>query len=257
MKLSDFMDITQLQKVQDAFSEATGLAAVTIDTDGNYITRGSGFTDFCMKHTRGCEEGARRCQKCDAEGNGVYECHAGLMDFSIDITLNDEKLGAVVGGQVIPHEPSEEKFTALAEELGIDPASYVRAVQKVPVRSEKAIRSAAELLSDVINRMVLQEYMNATEYKKIHVWEDEIVKATDAVSRIKENTKELESLASKQTIMALNASIETARVGAAGAGFGVIAKQMGVFSKQSTVIYKKITEDANNISESIGKMNET
>ena len=28
MKLSDFMDITQLQKVQDAFSEATGLAAV-------------------------------------------------------------------------------------------------------------------------------------------------------------------------------------------------------------------------------------
>ncbi len=179
------------------------------------------------------------------------------MDFSIDITLNDEKLGAVVGGQVLPHEPSEEKFTALAEELGIDPASYVRAVQKVPVRSEKAIRSAAELLSDVINRMVLQEYMNATEYKKIHVWEDEIVKATDAVSRIKENTKELESLASKQTIMALNASIETARVGAAGAGFGVIAKQMGVFSKQSTVIYKKITEDANNISESIGKMNET
>ena len=257
MKLSDFMDITQLQKVQDAFSEATGLAAVTIDTDGNYITRGSGFTDFCMNHTRGCEEGARRCQKCDAEGNGVYECHAGLMDFSIDITLNDEKLGAVVGGQVLPHEPSEEKFTALAEELGIDPASYVRAVQKVPVRSEKAIRSAAELLSDVINRMVLQEYMNATEYKKIHVWEDEIVKATDAVSRIKENTKELESLASKQTIMALNASIETARVGAAGAGFGVIAKQMGVFSKQSTVIYKKITEDANNISESIGKMNET
>ena len=170
MKLSDFMDITQLQKVQDAFSEATGLAAVTIDTDGNYITRGSGFTDFCMKHTRGCEEGARRCQKCDAEGNGVYECHAGLMDFSIDITLNDEKLGAVVGGQVLPHEPSEEKFTALAEELGIDPASYVRAVQKVPVRSEKAIRSAAELLSDVINRMVLQEYMNLLIFGGVHIF---------------------------------------------------------------------------------------
>lgn len=125
------------------------------------------------------------------------------------------------------------------------------------MRSEKAIRSAADLLNDVINRMVLQEYMNATEYKKIHVWEDEIVNANDAVSRIKENTKALEALASKQTIMALNASIETARVGAAGAGFGVIAKQMGVFSKQSTEIYKKITEDANNISEAIGKMNES
>lgn len=179
------------------------------------------------------------------------------MDFSIDIVLNGEKLGAVVGGQVLPNEPNEESFKSLAEELGIDSGAYVRAVHKVPVRSEKAIRSAADLLSDVVNRMVLQEYMNATEYKKIHVWEDEIVKATDAVLRIKENTKELEALASKQTIMALNASIETARVGAAGAGFGVIAKQMGVFSKQSTEIYKKITEDANSISDSIGKMNET
>ena len=44
---------------------------------------------------------------------------------------------------------------------------------------------------------------------------------------------------------------------AAGAGFGIIAKQMGTFSKQSTEIYKKITQDANSIAESIHKMNET
>lgn len=63
-----------------------------------------------MKHTRGCAEGAKRCQKCDAEGKGVYECHAGLMDFSIDIVLNGEKLGAVIGGQVLPNEPNEESL---------------------------------------------------------------------------------------------------------------------------------------------------
>lgn len=257
MKLTDFMDITQLQRIQDAFSEATGLAAVAIDTDGNYITKGSGFTDFCMKYTRKCTEGARRCQKCDATGKGVYECHAGLMDFASDIILNGEKLGAIIGGQVLPSAPDPEKFEAIAKELGIDPATYVRAVQKVPVRSEKAIRAAADLLNDIVNRMVLQEYMNATEYKKIHVWEKEIANATETVTRIKANTRELESIASKQTIMALNASIETARVGAAGAGFGVIAKQMGAFSKQSTEIYKKITEDANSIAESINKMNNT
>lgn len=256
MKLSNFMDMSHLQKVQDAFSDATGLAAIAIDKEGNYITRGSGFTDFCMKYTRGCPEGAKRCQKCDATGQGVYECHAGLMDFANDIILNGEKVGAIIGGQVLPHAPNEEKFKAIAEELGIDPDSYIRAVQKVPVRSEKAIRAAASLLSDVVNRMVLQEYMNATEYKKIYVWEEEIANATETVTRIKENTRELESIASKQTIMALNASIETARVGAVGAGFGIIAKQMGAFSKQSTEIYKKITQDANSIAESIHKMNE-
>lgn len=257
MKLSDFMDMAHLQEIQDAFSEATGLAAIAVDAEGNYITKGSGFTDFCMKHTRGCNEGAKRCQKCDATGHGVYECHAGLMDFANDIILNGEKVGSIIGGQVLPHEPDEEKFRNIAQDLGIDPDTYVRAVQKVPVRSEKGIRAAASLLGDIVNRMVLQEYMNATEYKKIHVWEEEIANATETVARIKENTRELESIASKQTIMALNASIETARVGAAGAGFGIIAKQMGTFSKQSTEIYKKITQDANSIAESIHKMNET
>lgn len=255
MKLTDFMDMSTLQKIQDAFSDATGLAAIAVDNDGNYITKGSNFTDFCMKLTRGCAEGAKRCQKCDATGQGTYECHAGLMDFSIDIILNGEKLGAVIGGQVLPGAPDEDKFTAIAEELHIDPKAYINAVKKVPVRPEKSIRAAADLLEDIINRVVLQEYMNATEYKKILVWEKEIANATETVAAIKKNTKELESIASKQTIMALNASIETARVGAAGAGFGIIAKQMGDFSKQSAEIYKQITEDANKISESIIKMN--
>ncbi len=255
MKLTDFMDMSTLQNIQDAFSNATGLAAIAVDNDGNYITKGSNFTDFCMKLTRGCPEGAKRCQKCDATGKGTYECHAGLMDFSIDIILNGEKLGSVIGGQVLPDAPDEDKFTAIAEELQIDPKAYINAVKKVPVRPEKSIRAAADLLEDVVNRVVLQEYMNATEYKKIVVWEKEIANATETVAAIKKNTKKLESIASRQTIMALNASIETARVGAAGAGFGIIAKQMGDFSKQSAEIYKQITEDANRISESIIKMN--
>jgi ligand-binding sensor protein len=257
MKLTDFMDMAHLQKIQDAFSDATGLAAIAVDADGNYITKGSNFTDFCMKHTRGCSEGAKRCQRCDATGQGTYECHAGLMDFSMDIILNGEKLGKMIGGQVLPMAPNEEKFTSIAQELGIDPEAYIRAVKKVPVRSEKSIRAAAALLEDVVNSFVLQEYMNNTEYKKIKIWEEELANATGTVARIKENTRELESIASKQTIMALNASIETARVGAVGAGFGIIAKQMGVFSKQSAEIYKTITEDANKISDSINRMNQT
>lgn len=257
MKLSDFMDMSHLQKIQDTFSQATGLAAIAVDTDGNYITKGSGFTDFCSKQTQGCQEGTRRCQKCTADGQGVYECHAGLMEFSVDIVLNGQKLGRLIGGQVFTREPDEEALSALATELGIDPDSYIRAAHKVPVRTEATVQAAVSLLNDMVNILIVQEYMSATEYKKIHVWEEEIANATETVTRIKENTRELESIASKQTIMALNASIETARVGAAGAGFGIIAKQMGTFSKQSTEIYKKITQDANRIAESIHKMNET
>lgn len=110
MNIRDFMDLQKLQDIQDSFSNATGLAAIAVDNDGEYITEGSNFTDFCMKYTRGSELGNKRCIKCDNENHGTYFCHSGLMDFSIDIMVGDEKVGSVIGGQVLPSPPDEEEF---------------------------------------------------------------------------------------------------------------------------------------------------
>ena len=53
MELKDFMNMNKLQEIQNNFSEATGLAAIAVGKNGEYITEGSNFTDFCMKYTRG------------------------------------------------------------------------------------------------------------------------------------------------------------------------------------------------------------
>ena len=53
MDIRDFMDLDKLQMLQDKFSDATGLAAIAVDDKGEYLTKGSNFTDFCMKYTRG------------------------------------------------------------------------------------------------------------------------------------------------------------------------------------------------------------
>ena len=108
MELKDFMDLSKLQKIQDDFPNSTGLAAIAVGMDGEYLTKGSNFTDFCMKYTRGSQEGLRRCVKCDNECTGTYFCHAGLMDFSVDIIVNGEKVGAIIGGQVLPSPPDED-----------------------------------------------------------------------------------------------------------------------------------------------------
>lgn len=52
MELLDIIDLKELQQMQDMFSSATGLAAVTVDLNGAFITKPSNFTDFCMKYTR-------------------------------------------------------------------------------------------------------------------------------------------------------------------------------------------------------------
>ena len=100
MEILDLIDKDRLQRIQDLFSDATGVALSIIDTKGKHVTRVSNFLDFCMKYTRGSKIGLERCQKCDLEGVGTYFCHAGLMDFAADITVNGEKLGTILGGQV-------------------------------------------------------------------------------------------------------------------------------------------------------------
>ena len=161
MKITDFMDLAILQKIQDDFSAATDLAAIAVDTDGNYITKASNFTQFCMDYTRKSPEGERRCVKCDNECNGTYYCHAGLIDFSVDIVVEGQKVGAMLGGQILSQKPDEEKFRKIAKELNINEDAYIEALRKVPIRSEHSIRAAAKLLEDVVNQIVNLEY-----YKK-------------------------------------------------------------------------------------------
>lgn len=255
MQIKDFMDLKALQKLQDQFSDATGLAAIAVDAEGKYITKGSNFTDFCIKYTRGCEEGMRRCVKCDTECKGTYYCHAGLMDFSVDIIVNGERLGAVIGGQVLPQEPDEEKFRAIAQELGIAPDKYIAALRKVPVRTEKSIRAAAALLGDIVNKVVNLEYLKQRDSKRLQTFDQEIDKTTANVKMINQKTSELEGIASRQNILALNATIESARAGAVGKGFTIIAGQMSELAKKSGGIYADIRELAAQIQEAVDKMN--
>lgn len=117
MELKDFMNMNKLQEIQNNFSEATGLAAIAVGKNGEYITEGSNFTDFCMKYTRGSKEGNRRCVKCDNECSGTYFCHAGLMDFSVDIVVNGEKMGAIIGGRYYPNSRMKRNSVILPKNL--------------------------------------------------------------------------------------------------------------------------------------------
>ena len=40
LHLTDLIDVEMLQKIQDAFSDMTGIASVTTDADGVAVTKG-------------------------------------------------------------------------------------------------------------------------------------------------------------------------------------------------------------------------
>lgn len=227
MKIQEFCDMKKFEGIMSNWAKATGLATVAVGTDGKYISTCYNFTDFCIKLTRGCSEGRKRCEHCDATGKGVYECHAGLIDFGIPIMLNDGTvLGNIIGGQVLPEQPNENKFRETAKELGINPDQYIRALNKVTVKTREEIESAANLLGDVINMFVQSSYIEYMNSNIIHELEGGISKIVNDVANVTSETKNLKSFASKQKILALNASIEAARAGEHGKGFEVVAKEV-------------------------------
>ena len=254
MEIKDFTDMAKFESIMETWAKATGLATVAVGMDGKYISECYNFTDFCIKLTRGSAEGAARCEKCDREGQGVYHCHAGLVDFGIPLMVDGKKVGSVIGGQVLPEEPDEEKFRKVAREIGVNEDQYINALHKVNVRTEEAIRASAELLGDALNNFINAEYAKSKNGSIIDKLSTGVENTNKLVERITLKTSELKALQNKQKILALNASIEAARAGEKGAGFAVVAKEVGKLSEQSTVVNKEIEEIVADISSAVEAM---
>lgn len=256
MEIKDFTDMEKFEKLMANWAAATGLATVAVDANGKYISECYNFTEFCIKLTRGSKEGCARCEKCDREGKGVYECHAGLVDFGIPLIVEGETVGSVIGGQVLPENPDEEKFRQVAREIGVDEDRYINALHKVNIRTEEAIKASAFLLGDVLNNFINAEYARKVNSVIISKLSSGAETTREMVEQIIEKTTELKSLQNKQRILALNASIEAARAGEKGAGFSVVAKEVGKLSEQSAQVNVEVENIVREISAAVEAMSE-
>ena len=256
MRIEEFCDMKKFEDIMSNWAKATGLATVAVGADGKYISDCYNFTDFCIKLTRGSEEGARRCEKCDKEGKGVYNCHAGLVDFGIPITLDDGTvLGSVIGGQVLPANPDEDKFRKTAKELGIDEDTYIAALKQVNVKTKAQIEASATLLGDVINMFVRASYNNMMNKDILTNQKDGIANAVGYIEQANENVKQIQGYSSKQKILALNASIEAARAGEAGKGFAVVAGEVESLAKGMNATSINIKEALDSLTKIVTALN--
>lgn len=254
--IKQFCDMEQFERIMSNWAKATGLATVAVGADGKYISGCYNFTEFCIELTRKSAEGCRRCEKCDREGKGVYFCHAGLIDFGIELKIGDEVVGSVIGGQVLAEEPDEEKFRQVAREIGVNEEKYINALHKVTIRSEDAIRASAELLGQVLNNFINAQYVEKNNEVIIDKLGSGAKDAGQIVEKIKEKTVQLNSIHGKQKILALNASIEAARAGENGKGFAVVASEVGKLSDFINEINKDINKLVDDIDMVVHKMND-
>ncbi len=255
MKIQDFCDMAKFESIMDSWATVTGLATVAVGADGEYISECYNFTDFCINLTRGSKEGLRRCEQCDREGQGVYYCHAGLVDFGIPITLDDGTvLGSIIGGQVLPNEPDEDKFRSIARELEINEDEYVEALGKVTIKSKEQIDACANLLGDVINMFVRSSYQATRNDHMLEHLQSGIEDVAKEVQAANDSTAKIAAYSKTQNILALNASIESARAGESGKGFAVVAKEVQKLAEGMAVVSREIDEELTLIEGTINEL---
>ena len=124
MRIQDFCDMKKFEEIMSNWAKSTGLATVAVGDDGKYISECYNFTDFCIKLTRGSNEGRRRCEKCDREGKGADE-------IGVDQDKYIEALGKV-------NVKTREEIEAAANLLGDVINMYVRACYS-SARSERIL----------------------------------------------------------------------------------------------------------------------
>lgn len=242
--LTDLISLTTLQKIQDAFANATGMAALTVDLNGA-VTQLSNPTDFCMKLTRGCPKGAERCNQCDLKGGeeagrtgrpSVYYCHGGLMDFAAPILLGKKQIGSLIGGQVLPELPDVEKFRRIAREIGVDETAYISALSKIKIMPKKTIESCAQLLyvmANALSEMGYQRYQTHNLVRELDQFSTEmsveVQKAAESIGTVETRNSALVEQVNRLFVATKESHTEVEKT-------GQIVKYMNNISMQTKLL---------------------
>ena len=167
--LTDLIDISILQEIQNSYSKMTGIASYIIDAEGNYITGCSCQSDFCSNFTRASKIGAQRCKTCDInsathafhQGRAItYHCHTGLRNFATPIIINNQLIGCFFGGQFLDGPPDDDRIRHIANELGIDQEKYLEAYHRLPFFPRDDLKRASAFLHTITNALTSIAYHN-------------------------------------------------------------------------------------------------
>jgi two-component system cell cycle sensor histidine kinase/response regulator CckA len=167
-KLTDLIDLDRLQKIQDAFSHATGVASVITDVDGVPLTKSSNFCRLCMNIIRESEKGYNNCMYSDSvigglgiNGPVVQPClSGGLYDGGAGIFVGDEHIGNWLIGQIRQEDMSTEKLLTYADVIGVDREEYKIALEEVTVMSLEKFKAIASMLYIFANQLSQLAYQN-------------------------------------------------------------------------------------------------
>ncbi len=168
IRFEDIFNLAEIQKMQDLFSDATGVASIITYPDGTPITRPSNFCRLCNDIIRKTDKGRERCFASDAalgrhhpSGPLVQAClSGGLWDAGASITVGEEHIANWLIGQVRNEQVDEQRLLQYADTIGADKEVFMEAYAEVPIMPTEQFRKVSDMLFAFANELSEKAYAN-------------------------------------------------------------------------------------------------
>jgi len=169
IEFSDIFNIDDIQRIQDLFADATGVASIITYPDGAPITKPSNFCRLCNEIIRQTPTGLSNCFKSDAEigrpnpdGPIIKPClSGGLWDAGASIIVGGKHIANWLIGQVKNEELDNKQMLNYAEIIGSDKQCFMDALDEVPVMSKDKFEKVSWMLYTFVNEISTKAYHNS------------------------------------------------------------------------------------------------
>lgn len=169
MHITDLIDLTLLQRIQDSFSKATNTASLMVDTNGKPITRTSNSSKLCHI-IRQTEKGKLQCKYSDKKigqlafkenDTVIRPCFScGLYDAGTPIIVGNKVIAFWLIGQFRTADISEASILKYGREIGVDEEVMLSAFKNIDIRDLEAFHHIADLQKIISRELSSLAYNN-------------------------------------------------------------------------------------------------
>lgn len=171
----ELFNVSEMQRIQDEFSAATGVASIITDSEGAPITEPSNFVEHFQNTVSSTEEvcadvfsSLSEIRRHHPEGPIIRQCSSsGLWDAGTSIAIGDRHVATWLIGQVRENSLAEEQMRAYARDIGADEMAVIGAFCRVPVMTREHFEGIAQALFMLATQLSTSAYQNVQQARFI------------------------------------------------------------------------------------------
>ncbi len=192
LKLTDLIDLEELQKLQDCFALSNNIASIILDPEGKPVTRSSNFSEFC-RIVRSSSRGSGNCKKMEQALSRTQEntvpfvinCDTfpAIMEGVVPIIIKGHHLASWNIGQVVDSsDMNGAEISDKADFLCLDEEELVSAFGKLRRMSRSEFERTLKFLELLTLQVSLLAVQNIEQRQLIF----ERDRAEDALKKIRQ-----------------------------------------------------------------------